>query len=465
MITLTKKDMGAISSKIHQHSNVKQKTVDIKDIKALPEYEAVLEQIGKEQSFIFVTGKAGTGKSTMIHYLMDKLNYAVVVAPTARAAMNIDAMTIHRFFGFSIGPINPDDVGLPRNNYMSIIKIMKLLIIDEISMVTSSMIDCIDKVLKLVNENNLPFGGISVLFVGDLFQLPPIVATPEEEKFYNGRYETEFFYGADIFKELKDKIIPLELKKVQRQSDTKFIKALNNIRVDNSKAKQSVDFLNQESYEKLKDEDFSEAITLAPTNADVDSINDRKLRSLDGEVLIFRAKILEGLKTIDLKNSPAPDMLKLKVGAQIVFIRNNGSKWINGSLGRVEEIVDDSHLKVFVYSTRIIEDVAIEKWQVSDLLYDTISQRINTSIKGSFEQFPVDLGWAITIHKSQGMTLDKVEVDLSRGAFAEGQAYVALSRVKSIQGLKLSRKINITDIKAKITVVKFYRDFFNYKGE
>jgi len=465
MITLTKKDMGAISSKIHQHSDVKQKTVDIKDIKALPEYEAVLEQIEKEQSFIFVTGKAGTGKSTMIHYLMDKLNDAVVVAPTARAAMNVDAMTIHRFFGFPIEPINPDDVGLPKSNYMSIIKIMKLLIIDEISMVTSSMIDCIDKVLKLVNENKLPFGGISVLFVGDLFQLPPIVATSEEEKFYNNRYQTEFFYGADIFKELKDKIIPLELKEVRRQSDAKFIEALNNIRVDNSKAKQSVDFLNQESYEKLKDEDFSEAITLAPTNADVDSINDRKLRSLDGEVLIFRAKILEGLKTIDLKNSPAPDMLKLKVGAQIVFIRNNGSKWINGSLGRVEEIVDDSHLKVFVYSTRIIEDVAIEKWQVSDLLYDTISQRINTSIKGSFEQFPVDLGWAITIHKSQGMTLDKVEVDLSRGAFAEGQAYVALSRVKSIQGLKLSRKINITDIKAKITVVKFYRDFFNYKGE
>ena len=372
---------------------------------------------------------------------------------------------LHRFFGFPIGVLNPDDVGLPNANYMAIIKLMTLLIIDEISMVTSAQIDCIDRVLKMVNENDKPFGGISVLFVGDLFQLPPIVASVEEEKFYNHRYKTEFFYGADIFKELGEEIMPVELKEVRRQRDIDFINALNNIRVDNSYVQEAADFLNHECYEKHIGDPFEDAITLSPTNADVDSINDTKLRASEGTVRIFKANIIKGLRVEDLQKSPAPDLLKLKIGAQVVFIKNNGSKWINGSLGKVVEIVNDRHLKVLVFGTNIIEDVQKEKWEVSDLTYDKGNQRIISNSKGSFEQFPLDLGWAITIHKSQGMTLDKVEVDLSKGAFADGQAYVALSRAKSLKGLKLAREIKVTDVKVKVTVQEFYKKFFDYKEE
>lgn len=435
-------DFGSLSSTIFTKSEQVTKkalSFDVSSIEVLPEYTKIIKYIMKGNTRIFVTGKAGTGKSTMIRYMRSQFQNTIVVAPTAIAATNVEGSTLHSFFSIPIKITNPEDIPKTKEHIMPVLTSLELLIIDEISMVNAAQIDMINNILQHVRKNKLPFGGISVLFVGDLFQLPPIVDDPEVNKFFNHKYDSKFFFSADIFK--KANIVPIELIKVRRQEgDDNFIEILNSLRIEDKNYTNKLDELNSACFSENRIDEPNDTISLVPTKAIAKSINDDRLSNIDSPSKEFKAELI-GLKLEDVKNFQAPDILELKVGARVVFLKNNEPSWINGSLGEVIEMDDNEHLKVKVLAFGVIVDVQRETWSKLSYEYDSTTKRIETVPIGEYKQFPLTLGWAITIHKSQGLTLDNVIVDMGNGAFTDGQTYVALSRCKSMNGLILSKKI------------------------
>lgn len=448
---------------VKSESIVKKEGV-IQDIEILPEYQAIedLLKTGNNE-LIFVTGKAGTGKSTFIRYIRSRFDKCIVVAPTAIAAANIQAPTIHSFFSLPITFINPEDVSNNNPKITPLVKSLDLLIIDEVSMVNAILIDTIDIILKKIKGANKPFGGISVLFVGDLFQLPPIVSDKEVVKFFSSRYGGTYFFLANVFE--KKSLHRIELTKVFRQIDQEFIHILDAIRTSEEDCKSKLEALNEACYKEPIESEFDDVIHLVPTKIKAESHNQSKLDSISGMSQKFNVILSNGMTLHEVSNLQVPDVLELKVGAKVVFLKNNESHWINGSLGEVVELNGNDLIKVRVLDSGVVEDVYRETWGKTEYFFDNTNKKISSIQIVEARQFPLNLGWAITIHKSQGMTLDKVVIDIGGSAFADGQTYVALSRVKSMGGLRIKSKITIRDIRTNLKIKIIYDKLFRKSSE
>lgn len=421
-------------------------------IEVLPEYEFILQAVRVGCPSIFVTGKAGTGKSTLVHWLRSKLDSCAVVAPTAVAAASIQGDTIHSFFGLPPRLIDPEESHPVSTKVRLVLENIKCLIVDEVSMVQPNLIDTMSNILRSARGNPLPFGGVPVVFVGDLLQLPPVVSSPEEAIYFSHRYRTRYFFSADIFHE--QQIIPVVLTKVRRQADTGFIEALNRIRL-NDDCREAVALFNRRCFRDRPVGSVS-GVYLVPTNKAARTINMRELDKLTGDVRLYEARVTGDVPANKWKLT-AVDRLELKPGAKVIFLKNRKPDWINGDLGTVVGLDADS-IRVRKDKTDNVVVVGRDTWHKYKYKYDYESRRVEAEIVGTFEQFPLALGWAITIHKSQGLTLDDLTLDLGGGAFAEGQTYVALSRARTLDGITLVNPISMRDVRTDPVVLDFYRN-------
>lgn len=432
------------------------------------EFQDALQLITHTRQSVFLTGKAGTGKSTFLKYICNhtKKKY-VVLAPTGIAAINAGGVTLHSFFKLPFRPMLPDDPDLsllhgrifeffkyPKEK-RKIIAEVDLIIIDEISMVRADIIDCVDRILRVYSGNmRLPFGGKQLLFVGDVFQLEPVVPSDQKE-ILSLFYASPFFFSARVFKDIN--LVPIELQKVYRQTDPVFINVLDRIR-NNAARKQELDTLNGRYFPSFEPQNEDMYITLATRRDQVDFINEKKLAELPGEEYVSVGKI-EG----DFPESSLPTQLNLSIKeqAQVIFIDNDYERrWVNGTIGMVSGIDENGNVYVLLESgvEHLVEPTS---WRNYKYKYNEKERRIEEEIVGTFEQLPIRLAWAITVHKSQGLTFSRVVVDLTGGVFAGGQTYVALSRCTSLEGLVLKSKISSRDIFIRKEIVEFSQIFNN----
>ncbi len=432
------------------------------------EFQDALQLITHTRQSVFLTGKAGTGKSTFLKYICNhtKKKY-VVLAPTGIAAINAGGVTLHSFFKLPFRPMLPDDPDLSLSHgrifeffkypkeKRKIIAEVDLIIIDEISMVRADIIDCVDRILRVYSGNmRLPFGGKQLLFVGDVFQLEPVVPSDQKE-ILSLFYASPFFFSARVFKDIN--LVPIELQKVYRQTDSVFINILNRIR-NNAARKQELDTLNGRYFPSFEPQNEDMYITLATRRDQVDFINEKKLAELPGEEYVSVGKI-EG----DFPESSLPTQLNLSIKeqAQVIFIDNDYERrWVNGTIGMVSGIDENGNVYVLLESgvEHLVEPTS---WRNYKYKYNEKEKRIEEEIVGTFEQLPIRLAWAITVHKSQGLTFSRVVVDLTGGVFAGGQTYVALSRCTSLEGLVLKSKISSRDIFIRKEIVEFSQIFNN----
>ena len=432
------------------------------------EFQDALQLITHTRQSVFLTGKAGTGKSTFLKYICNhtKKKY-VVLAPTGIAAINAGGVTLHSFFKLPFRPMLPDDPDLSLSHgrifeffkypkeKRKIIAEVDLIIIDEISMVRADIIDCVDRILRVYSGNmRLPFGGKQLLFVGDVFQLEPVVPSDQKE-ILSLFYASPFFFSARVFKDIN--LVPIELQKVYRQTDSVFINILDRIR-NNAARKQELDTLNGRYFPSFEPQNEDMYITLATRRDQVDFINEKKLAELPGEEYVSVGKI-EG----DFPESSLPTQLNLSIKeqAQVIFIDNDYERrWVNGTIGMVSGIDENGNVYVLLESgvEHLVEPTS---WRNYKYKYNEKEKRIEEEIVGTFEQLPIRLAWAITVHKSQGLTFSLVVVDLTGGVFAGGQTYVALSRCTSLEGLVLKSKISSRDIFIRKEIVEFSQIFNN----
>lgn len=414
---------------------------------------------------VFLTGKAGTGKSTFLRYVCENTtkNY-VVLAPTGIAAVNVGGMTMHSFFKMPLKPLLPDDVDFspskirktlkyPKDK-VKIIKELELIIIDEISMVRADMIDFVDKVLRIYSGNmREPFGGKQLLLVGDVFQLEPVV-TSEMRPLLQRAYNQFFFFNAYAFKEID--IVSVELKKIYRQTDNRFISVLDRIRV-NKATKDDLATINARYMPEYKGGKDDFVITLATRRDTVDVINERHLSELVADEFLYEGEI-DGI--FPLQNLPTSQNLELKKGVQVIFIKNDKEgRWINGTIGKIERCgAGDITVELENGELHTVEPA---QWENMQYTYDEKENRIKEVVLGTFKQLPLKLAWALTVHKSQGLTFNKIIIDFSGGAFSSGQTYVALSRCTSLEGISLCQRLNERDIIVNPSVVEFSKNFNN----
>jgi len=387
---------------------------------------------------IFITGKAGTGKSTLLQYFREKTKKQVVVlAPTGVAALNVKGETIHSFFSFK-----PDiTVEKVQSVEEEIYKHIDAVVIDEISMVRADLFDCVDRFLRLNGKyKQKPFGGTQVIAIGDLYQLPPVV-TEKEKDFFKERYKSEYFFDSDAFKSVEWEFI--ELQKVYRQEDERFIRILNEIR--NGKISQeSLSLLNKRVGAQSNKDGYT--VYLTAHNETARKINQQRLEELNGRTYTFDAQIVG---KFDEDSYPADYKLFVKKGAQIMMLNNDADgRWVNGSVGKIVDVLRANSETVILvkFPDYRIEEVTPYEWDIFHYSYNRRKKQIETKIVGSFRQYPLKLAWAITIHKSQGKTFDNVIIDLSRRLFAPGQLYVALSRCRSLDGISLTRGVRRSDV-------------------
>lgn len=414
------------------------------------QYKTILTQLEANCPVVFVTGNAGTGKSTLIRYLKSVLNKKiVVVAPTGVAALNVGGVTIHSFFRLPPKIHEDGDIKLvyDRKLYQK----LELLIIDEISMVRSDLIDSIDKFLRKNRSTSTPFGGVQLLLIGDLFQLPPVVPKQERDVLSAKGYTSPYFFSSFSFKKMS--LLPVELTYVYRQEDRSFIDILNRIRIGED-LDTVISELNQRCSQK---NDRRDDITLTCTNNQADQINREALQSLPSKEYSFKGKF-DGQFSLEHDKLPSPIDLRLKVGSHVMFTKNDEQRrWVNGTIGNVREI-DQGTIRVELISDAngTVCDVLPAIWETYKYSYDPGEDRIVASKVGQYTQYPLMLAWAVTIHKSQGKTLNNVSVDLGSDAFATGQVYVALSRCRSVDGIHLVRPIRKTDVKCDPMIKRFY---------
>jgi len=422
-----------------------------------PEYKECFKAIEKKVPFIFVSGKAGVGKSVLIKEIKKNIKdkNVVVLAPTGVAAINVEGQTIHSFFGFGIDILTTDNVSAATAKKKSLLENIDLLVIDEISMVRADLMDAIDTKLKKTRRSEEPFGGVQILGVGDLFQLSPVVKN-DERAYFEVNYESEFFFNAKCLEGSKFKSIILD--NVFRQKDQEFVNILNKIRV-NEDHRESLGKINRGCYGiNGEHRDIKRDITLTARNTRAEEINNIKLDKLPGSISSYEATIKGRFKV----KMVTPEILNLKQGAQVMFTKNNGKNWVNGTLGEIVG-VGRNEIKVKIKDTGKIEDVKRETWEVKKYEYDYRTNKIKEEATAEFTQFPLTLAWALTIHKSQGLTLDSIKVDLggTGKAFATGQSYVALSRCKTMEGISLQDPMSMEDVKTDQRIV----DFYNIIGE
>lgn len=408
------------------------------EIELNPQFVAALDLMENGDGCVFVTGRAGTGKSTLLQYFKKTTNKNIVIlAPTGVAAVNIGGATIHSFFGFK------PDVTLEKAwvrggkaKKPELYRSLDAIVIDEISMVRADLLDCIDAFMRRVCGSMAPFGGCRVIMFGDLYQLPPVV-TRDDSEIFSTRYSSAFFFSADVIS--RTPLTYIELDHIYRQSDDAFIQVLNAIR-ENRATDSDLALLNTRVYEDYAPPPEEYVIHLTGTNALSQAYNTYQLASLEGELHTFKA-ISKG--AFDRRTEPAPRELNLKIGAQVMMTANDREKrYINGTVARVEEIGymgENPVVSVRLTNGKLI-DIGTNSWEMFKFSYSKRSGRITSEVAGTYTQLPLILAWGITIHKSQGKTFDRLAIDLPQ-SFAHGQTYVALSRATSLEGIVLKRPL------------------------
>ena len=429
------------------------------------EFQNAWNLIRNTRRSVFLTGKAGTGKSTFLKYICAKTSKEhVVLAPTGIAAVNVGGQTLHSFFKIPFKPLLPDDPDFsPRRlrktlrysaQKVKLIKKLELIIIDEISMVRCDIIDFIDKVLRIYSENmREPFGGKQLLFVGDIFQLEPVI-TRDMRDILRRYYQQFFFFNAKVFGKLG--LIPIELRKIYRQTDSSFIAMLDRVRVSHATAS-DIQLLNSRFNVNYMEPDEGLVMTLASRRETVDSINDDHMKALKTPEYVFTGVVTDVFPDNDL---PTSKELTLKQGAQVIFIRNDKEgRWVNGTLGKVSKIDSDGvEVELENGEGYLLEQ---EIWENVQYSYDEKEKKVIENVVGTFRQYPIKLAWALTVHKSQGLTFNNIVIDFAGGAFSSGQTYVALSRCTSLEGITLLKPLSQRDIIVNTAIVDFSRQFNN----
>ncbi|MBI5749893.1 MAG: AAA family ATPase [Nitrospinae bacterium] len=402
---------------------------------------------------VFVTGRAGTGKSTLLqHFRNNTKKDIAVIAPTGVAAVNVKGQTIHSFFNFK-PDITPDTAKKisPRNK--SIYKSLHAIVIDEISMVRADLLDCIDIFLRIHGKKkSLPFGGIQMIFIGDLYQLPPVVKYRDKEIFSH-YYKSPYFFDSMVFSQGLDMEF-IELEKVYRQKDERFLNILNAIR-NNTATDDDFMKINKRYIPDFEDKERF-YIYLTTTNELAEGINQRKLSNLKGKEHLYHG-FIDG--DFNIKDLPTGNDIAVKIGAQVMLLNNDyNGRWINGSIGKVVEI---EHIKgkpdiIWVeLSDGQRVDVVPYTWEMYEFHYARDKNRVMSEIIGAFTQYPIKLAWAVTIHKSQGLTFERAVIDIGRGTFSHGQLYVALSRCTNLEGMVLKKPIMKKHIFMDRKIVEF----------
>lgn len=408
---------------------------------------------------LFLTGRAGTGKSTLLQYFRSSTSKNVaVLAPTGVAAVNIKGQTIHSFFNFrpDVTPGSVENIRI-RRGQREIYRKLDTVIIDEISMVRADLFDCIDAFLRLHGpRKKAPFGGVQMVLIGDLFQLPPVVTRAEREIFV-GHYPSPYFFDAKVFSEID--LEYLELETIYRQKEDRFIKLLNAVR-DNDLRREDLELLNARVNSDFEPREGEFYVYLATTNDLADAINRTRLSALKGKVFQYSGDVNGDFQA---KNLPTHESLELKMGAQVMLLNNdNLGRWVNGSIGQVADIIHsdgEDAIRVRLSDGQVV-DVTPFTWEMYRFFYDKDAERLDSEVVGAFKQYPLRLAWAVTIHKAQGKTFAKVVIDVGRGTFSHGQIYVALSRCTSLEGIVLKKPI----LKHHIMMDSRVRDFLeNFK--
>ncbi|MDE6215103.1 AAA family ATPase [Bacteroides sp.] len=433
------------------------------------EFQDALNLIKYTRQSVFLTGKAGTGKSTFLRYICENTKKKhVVLAPTGIAAINAGGSTMHSFFKLPFYPLLPNDpnFSLQRGRiheffkytkpHRKLLEELELVIIDEISMVRADIIDAVDRILRVYSRNlREPFGGKQLLLVGDVFQLEPVVKGDERE-ILNRFYPTPYFFSARVFGQID--LVSIELQKVYRQTDSRFIQMLDHIR-NNTVGATDLQLLNTRYGTQIEQSEADMYITLATRRDQVDYINERKLAALPGDPVTFHGEITGDFPESSL---PTSQELVLKPGAQIIFIKNDfDRRWVNGTIGTVSGF-DPIEETLYVITDDGKEcDVKQELWNNIRYKYNEEKKEIEEEVLGTFKQYPIRLAWAITVHKSQGLTFSRVVIDFTGGVFAGGQTYVALSRCTSLEGIQLKKPISRADVFVRPEIVSFSERFNN----
>ena len=429
------------------------KKVEIND-----KFKLALNLLEDTQKNVLITGRAGTGKSTLLNYFVSRTKKNIVVlAPTGVAALNIKGQTIHSFFGFKPN-VTLDKIKKIYGMSCNIYKAIDTIVIDEISMVRADLLDCVDKFMRLNGKNkDKAFGGVQMVFIGDLYQLPPVVKGAEKAVF-EGYYESPYFFDSKVFKNLNIEFI--ELEKVYRQADEKFINLLNAIR-NKSLTLEDINEINKRvktNFEPPADKFY---IHLTTTNALSDEINAHELRKLNSRLFSFEGETIGNFEKSYL---PTEEVLNLKEGAQIMMLNNEESnRWVNGTVGKIISIKESTdkekaEIKILLQNGEVVI-LKRHKWDMFQVKFNKNTKKLESESIGSFIQYPIRLAWAITIHKAQGKTFERIIIDIGNGAFSHGQIYVALSRCTNLDGIILKKPIKKEHILLDWRVVEFMSRF------
>jgi ATP-dependent exoDNAse (exonuclease V) alpha subunit len=428
------------------HSNGNKTEIDF-----TPDFLDAYNLMEHSSDCLFITGSAGTGKSTLLNYFREHTKKNIVVlAPTGIAALNVGGQTIHSFFKFPLGVVNSKSIEKARQR--DVFQAIDTIVVDEISMVRADIIDGIDYFMRLNGrDKKKPFGGAQMIFMGDLFQLPPVLSGDDEQSLFMSLYQTPYFFSGAVFEKVLLRIV--RLAKIFRQRDSSFIELLQAIRT-NRATSHHLEMINARVQPDFQPSEKDFFITLATRNDLAARINAERLALLTASPKSFTGSI-EG--KFDRKMLPTEENLTLKVGAQVMFVKNDPQKrWVNGTIGKVREILPNA-VKVEVEEDGLRKVMTAERvdWEILKYDFDTQSKQVFSEPAGVFTQFPLRLAWAVTIHKSQGKTFDKVVIDLGNGAFTHGQLYVALSRCRSLEGIVLKSPIRSRDVIVDRRIVEF----------
>lgn len=416
------------------------------------EFKTAYTAMNETSDLIFLTGRAGTGKSTLLTYFRKHTHKKhVVLAPTGVAALNVKGQTIHSFFGFHPA-ISPSLVRKAFPNALSLFQALDTIIIDEVSMVRADLLDCIDKALRLNRERpKEPFGGVQMILIGDLYQLPPVVTTQETYRFQS-EYSSPYFFSAFVMYGLHPRII--ELQTVHRQKESFFIQLLDRLRTDRVTPK-DVQVWNSRHDPYFDPRKELDSIHLTTTNKSAKARNDYELKQLPGKTWKLKAHSIGELPD---RRMPSEELLTLKEGARVMFTVNDPERrWVNGTLGTITRIQKKGLSKSPSLEVKLGDGRTVivmpYKWEMFE--YSHRGDQIEEAVVGSYTQYPITLAWAVTIHKGQGKTFDRVLVDIGWGTFAHGQLYVALSRCTSFNGLTLLKPFKTKDVILDQAVIEF----------